>query len=170
MIVSFTVPGQPVGKGRPRIGKIGPHARMFTPEKTANYEGLVAYAARAAMGGLDLLDGPCSVTLDIVCQIPASWSQKKQLQAQLGRILPTTKPDIDNVEKAIFDALNGVVWRDDVQVVRVMKAKRYGGVPGVTVQIESVSAAVSEAQQVALPLAVPIGAPKDNAAFFGEAA
>ncbi|MEM5617407.1 RusA family crossover junction endodeoxyribonuclease [Pseudomonas aeruginosa] len=35
----FTVPGEPVGKGRPRIGRVAGHARMFTPAKTANYEG-----------------------------------------------------------------------------------------------------------------------------------
>lgn len=40
--VMFTVPGEPVGKGRPRIGRVGAHARMFTPAKTANYEGLIA--------------------------------------------------------------------------------------------------------------------------------
>jgi Holliday junction resolvase RusA-like endonuclease len=165
VILAFTVPGTPQGKLRPRIVKIGGFSRLAAPKQTVSYENLVAHTAQVAMAGADLFDGPCSVTLDIVCQIPASWSQKKQLQAQLGRVLPTTKPDIDNVEKAIFDALNGVVWRDDVQVVRVMKAKRYGGVPGVTVQIEAVSAAVSEAQQVALPLlAVP--AKSDNEAFF----
>lgn len=135
MIVHFHVPGQPVGKGRPRIGKVGNHARMFTPAKTVSYEGLVAHAAHIAMAGAALLRGPVEVRMSIWCQVPASWSLKKQRAAMSGLIHPTTKPDIDNVEKAIFDALNGVVWGDDVQVVDVVKRKRYGPTPGVDVRV-----------------------------------
>ena len=45
MTIHFHIPGQPVGKGRPRIGKVGAHARMFTPAKTVNYESTVALFA-----------------------------------------------------------------------------------------------------------------------------
>lgn len=134
-MISFTVPGQAVGKGRPRIGKVGAHARMFTPTKTVNYETLVAMCAQKAMAGAPLLHGPIEVRMSIWCQVPASWSGKKQRDALSGLIHPTTKPDIDNVEKAIFDALNGVVWNDDVQVVDVVKRKRYGPTPGVEVHV-----------------------------------
>ncbi len=136
MMLKFTVPGAPYGKGRPRVTtRGGKHPTMYTPEKTVNYEGLVATIAQMAMGGMPLIDGAVSVQMDIVCQIPASWSQRKKLQAQNGVINPTTKPDIDNVEKAIFDGLNGVVWCDDVQVVEVQKRKRYGSTPWVSVTI-----------------------------------
>lgn len=135
-MLKFTVPGAPIGKGRPRVTtRGGKFATMYTPEKTVNYEGLVAHSAKVAMAGMPLMDGPASVRLDIVCQVPASWSQKKRAQALAGQVYPTTKPDIDNVEKAIFDGLNGVVWRDDVQVVDVAKRKRYGDTPGVSVTI-----------------------------------
>ena len=59
--VSFTVPGSPVGKGRPRIGRVGAHSRMFTPHKTAAYEGLVAHAGQQAMAGRPLIEGAVSV-------------------------------------------------------------------------------------------------------------
>ena len=52
--IVFTVPGEPQGKGRPRIGRVGQHARMFTPAKTVAYEGLVALAAQEAMQGRDI--------------------------------------------------------------------------------------------------------------------
>jgi len=142
MIVHFHVPGQPVGKGRPRIGKVGQHARMFTPAKTVSYEGLVAHEAHIAMRGGELLEGPVEVKLRIDCQIPASWSAKKQAAAAAGQIRPTTKPDADNVIKAIFDAINGVVWKDDVQAVELSVSKRYSTVPGVAVRIEPLEAAV----------------------------
>lgn len=138
-MIQFHVPGAPVGKGRPRIGRVGAHARMFTPAKTVSYESTVALAAQQAMQGRGLMQGAVSVHLLIDCPIPASWSQKKQAQAKAGQIHPTTKPDIDNVEKAIFDALNGVVWRDDVQVVRVSKAKSYAATPGVRVSVEGIA-------------------------------
>lgn len=137
-MISFVVPGQPQGKGRPRIGKIGQHARMFTPAKTVAYEGLVAHAAQQALAGRPLLEGPVSVLMVIRCQIPASWSQKKQREAGdlETSIRPTTKPDIDNVVKAIFDGCNGVLWRDDVQVVDMRVRKRYDFNPGVYVEAQ----------------------------------
>jgi Holliday junction resolvase RusA-like endonuclease len=147
-MISFTVPGQPVGKGRPRIGKIGPHARMFTPEKTVNYEGLVAHIASQARGSHPLIEGAVGCNLFIDCQVPASWSQKKQRLALAGEVLPTTKPDADNVLKAIFDGLNGVLWKDDVQVVDGRFRKRYSATPGVRVEIWSVESPVP---QQALP-------------------
>lgn len=140
MILQFHVPGQPYGKGRPRIGKVGAHARMFTPEKTVNYENLVKYSAQQAMAGAALIEGACDVKLRIDCQIPASWSQKKQRAAAAGEIRPTSKPDADNVIKAVFDAMNGVVWKDDVQVVDIAVSKFYSLAPGVGVRVELLGA------------------------------
>lgn len=145
-MIAFTVPGQPQGKGRPRIGKIGAHARMFTPAKTVAYEGLIAHAAQLAMAGRPMLDGPVEVSLAIECQVPASWSQKKQRQALAGEVMPTTKPDVDNVVKAVFDGLNGVLWRDDVQVVSLRLRKRYSGTPCVRVVAQAVEREVEQGE------------------------
>lgn len=134
-IIEFTVPGEPVGKGRPRVGKVGGHARLFTPEKTANYEGLVAHAGQLAMDGRQLLDGALLVELHITVSVPRSWSQKKRALALAGKVFPTKKPDKDNVIKAIYDGLNGVIWVDDVQVVDGIQRKRYGETPGVRVRV-----------------------------------
>lgn len=134
-MIAFIVPGQPQGKGRPRVGKVGNHARLFTPAKTAAYEGLVAHAAQLARGDAPLIDGPVRVAMVLQCQIPQSWSQSKQRQAEAGAIVPTTKPDIDNVVKAIFDGCNGVLWRDDVQVVDLALRKRYSRTPQVQVTV-----------------------------------
>ena len=137
--IRFMVPGKPVGKGRPRIGKVGRHARMFTPEKTVSYEGLVGWTAAQAMVGRAMVLGPVQVNLSIAMDVPASWSKVKQARALEGREFPTTKPDMDNVIKAIFDALNGVVWKDDVQVVALSTSKTYGAAPGVTVEVWEVA-------------------------------
>lgn len=131
--VAFTVPGRPVGKGRPRAAQRGKHITLYTPAKTANYESTVALAASEAMAGRAPLEGPVEVVMQMVLPIPKSWSKRKQQDALDGRLLPTTKPDKDNVIKAVFDAMNNIVWRDDVQVADLTSRKRYGPVPCVQV-------------------------------------
>jgi Holliday junction resolvase RusA-like endonuclease len=133
--VSFTVPGEPIGKGRPRATTRAGHAALYTPKKTANYESLIAHAAHQAMAGAVPLECACQVQLSITVGVPASWSKKKQAAALLGEVLPTKKPDTDNVVKAVFDGMNGVVWRDDVQAVDLFVRKRYGSTPGVFVRV-----------------------------------
>ena len=134
--VIFTVPGNPVGKGRHKTARLGKFLTHYTPEKTAHYESLVAHSAHVAMAGKPIISGAVMVDLDIRLQIPASWSNKKKHQAEIGLIRASKKPDIDNCEKAIFDGMNGVVWIDDVQVVEVHKRKRYSDTPGVLVQVK----------------------------------
>ena len=135
--VIFTVPGNPVGKGRHKTARLGKFLTHYTPEKTAHYESLVAHSAHVAMAGKPIISGAVMVDLDIRLQIPASWSNKKKHQAEIGLIRASKKPDIDNCEKAIFDGMNGVVWIDDVQVVEVHKRKRYSDTPGVLVQVKA---------------------------------
>lgn len=124
--ISFVVPGTPVGKGRPRFARQGAFVRTFTPEKTASYENLVKLAAAEAMGSRPVINGAVCVGIHLFITPPSSWSQKKQREAVSGRgIFPTTKPDVDNVIKGIFDAMNEIVWKDDKQVVDVVVSKRY---------------------------------------------
>lgn len=142
--VTFVVPGTPVGKGRPKVSsRGGKFAQLYTPEKTANYEGLVAHTGQSAMNGRPLIEGAVFVDLDIRLPVPASWSKRKQLLALDGQVFPTKKPDADNVIKAIFDGLNGVVWKDDVQVVSAQMQKRYSSVPGVRVLVREISKEVA---------------------------
>jgi Holliday junction resolvase RusA-like endonuclease len=127
--IFFTVPGVPVAKGRPRLTTIGGKARAFTPAKTVLYEQLVALAAQRAIGGAGPLEGALSVTVTAFLPVPASWSRKKRDAALAGDIRPTSRPDTDNYLKAALDGMNGIVYRDDAQVVRVVAAKFYGTAP-----------------------------------------
>lgn len=138
--ITFVVPGNPQGKGRPRVGKVGNHARMFTPQKTVAYEGLIAMAAQQAMQDRALITGPVLLEMNMHHMVPASWSKKRREGALQGEIMPTVKCDADNCLKAVCDALNGVVWRDDVQVVNVMLTKRYAENPKVEVRVVPLSA------------------------------
>ncbi|AZV94477.1 RusA family crossover junction endodeoxyribonuclease [Pseudomonas sp. S 311-6] len=135
-MIEFTIPGVPVGKGRPRATKRGKNIALYTPAKTVSYEGVVALAGQRAMAGRPPSTGPMGASMDIFLPVLASWSKKRQQAALLGQELPAKKPDMDNVIKAIFDALNGIVWIDDVQVTDMGRVrKRYSLTPGVTLKI-----------------------------------
>lgn len=123
--VSFVVPGAPVGKGRPKFARRGNFVTAYTPEKTVSYENLVKVKAEEAMAGRSVIEGAVSVSITLFVTPPVSWSQKKQRAALEGQIFPTSKPDIDNVVKGIFDACNEIVWRDDKQACDVFVCKRY---------------------------------------------
>lgn len=133
--ILLIIEGEPVGKGRPRAFRAGAGVRMFTPAKTKTYEESVAIEARKAMAKLPPFDGPCLLELRMVFGVPASWSKAKRAAALAGEIVPTKKPDTDNVVKALCDSLNGIVWVDDVQVTDLIARKRFGETPHVEARI-----------------------------------
>ena len=137
--IEFFVPGTPVGKGRPRAARRGAGLVMFTPGKTADYEALVAATAGNAMRAHQLLDGPLEAVLDVRFPVPVSWSKAKRARALAGVEWHTSKPDADNVAKAILDACNGVVFRDDSQIVILIATKAFSEEPGVRVVIRECS-------------------------------
>ena len=134
--VRFTVLGQPQGKGRAKASSWGGKIRMRTPEKTVLYENWVRESALMEMPS-DFIPftGQLLATVDMYYQIPKSGSKKVHEGRLNGIIKPTTKPDLDNVMKAIFDSLNGIVYKDDSQIVRVVAEKHYSDTPRVEVTI-----------------------------------
>lgn len=134
MTIKFTVPGDPVAKGRARSFVRNGHVAHYTPEKTARYENLVRLAAAQAMGTTAPIEVAVCLVVRAYMPIPKSWSMKKKQAAVLDEVLPTSRPDLDNIVKAIKDGGNGVTWRDDSQVVDLIASKRYG-LPRVEVEI-----------------------------------
>ena len=111
---------------------------MYTPQKTASYESLVALVAHQAMTGLPPFVGPVSLSVVALFPIPRSWARRRQEAARTGAELHTKRPDLDNVVKAIKDGLNGIVWRDDCQVVVMQCRKGYADAPQVLVEVSEV--------------------------------
>lgn len=136
-MITFTIPGEPVAKGRPRATTVGGHARMYTPAKTAAYEQLVAVYAAAAMKKAPLLEHPVRLHLGIYCKVPGSWSKKRRADALAGIERPAKKPDIDNIVKALADGMNGIVYVDDSQIVELACSKWYALEPYVSVNVAS---------------------------------
>lgn len=137
--ISFTVPGTPQGKARPRVVRSasgGSH--IYTPDKTVAYEELVRLKCREACSCP--LTGPLSAEIEAIFPIPKSTSKKARQLMEYGQVRPTKKPDADNIAKIILDAINGIAYEDDAHVVRLSVVKDYecpnaGVVPGVRVTI-----------------------------------
>jgi Holliday junction resolvase RusA-like endonuclease len=130
--VIFTIPGDPVGKGRARSTNAGIH---YTPQKTRNYEAFVKMLAVEAMRGEKPIEGACAVEILVKVAMPKSTSKKNRDLMLRDFIRPTKKPDNDNIEKAINDAMNGVVFTDDVQIVDNHTVKTYSDYPETTVYV-----------------------------------
>lgn len=129
----FTVDGEPQGKARPRFTRGG---RAYTPKKTVEYERAIKNAFLAAGGTLTNL--PVKVSINAYYKIPASATKKKAEQMMSGEILPTKKPDTDNIAKAVCDALNGVAYHDDAQVCILRVKKKYSTEPSIVVTVTEI--------------------------------
>lgn len=124
------IPIKPIGKGRPRFTRTG-HA--YTPEKTREYERMVrdAYVGESFSGKIE-------VSITAYFEPPKSLSRKKR-EALVGQPYDK-KPDIDNMAKAVLDALNGKAFTDDKNIVRLTVEKYYGESDSLYVEIEEIKA------------------------------
>lgn len=121
-ICEFAIPGTAQGKGRPRVV----NKRAITPPKTRSHEGFVRHLAKQAMGAQFPHAGPVDMSVVIIKAIPGGWPKWKRDAARTGVVLPTGKPDPDNVAKLVCDALNGIAYLDDAQIVAMTIARRWG--------------------------------------------
>lgn len=136
-MIEIFLAGPPMGKERVRF--VRATGRAFTPERTVNYEGRLALAAQQVMAGRPLLTGPVHVHMIAYVPIPESKSKRWKGEAIAGRERPTKKPDLDNLAKSAFDALNMVVWADDTQVVRATLEKWYSAQPGLEIRVSDLT-------------------------------
>lgn len=142
-MLELYLPGAPTPKGRGRATRTG---RVFTPAATRKAEDTLAGRVMAKIEALDdgmraqlPFAGPLSVTVHFGMPVPTSWSQRKRLAALGGTLRPTSKPDLDNLLKLVSDALNGVAWVDDSQIVQLVSSKAYSATPGVRLLVESIA-------------------------------
>ena len=120
--VTVLIPGEPVAQGRPRFVRRTGHA--YDPPKSRSWKerasGVMARAVPAGPGWPLL--GPCHVRVLAVFSCPPSDHHR----IPVSRRLHAKNPDAENVSKAVLDAGNGVLWRDDRQVCRLTVEKWIG--------------------------------------------
>lgn len=139
-MITFLVEAKPQGKARARTfyDKRADKMRSVTPQQTKSYEDLIRWSYKAA-GGQYMGEKLIKVEIQAFYPIPKSWSKKKRNDAIFERIRPTTKPDCDNIIKVVLDALNGVAYYDDKQVVSVSCDKYYGETGYLRVKIQEIT-------------------------------
>ena len=128
--ISFTIEGEPTGKGRPRYGKY----KTYTPAKTKAVENNIAYFYKVNIG--HYFEGYVKIKLDLYYSIAKSDSKKKKLMKLNNELRPNKKPDIDNVVKLVADALNEVAYKDDTQIIELECRKFYSDIPRIEITIE----------------------------------
>ena len=138
--IKIVIPGEPVAKGRARYSNSGGFVRAYTPSKTKNAETLIKVNAmgEVARQGFKRSGQPLILTLMVFVPIPVS----KLKEWKKTCILPITRPDIDNYLKLVMDALNGIVYKDDNQVVCVKVFKLYSQSPRLEIFIREVDYAI----------------------------
>lgn len=115
------------GKARPRFTQARGYVRTYTPAETKNTEQKIAVVCKSAMtvSRIEPMTGAVRMEIEAGYPIPQSTSKKKRQQMLDCEIMPTVKPDADNVSKLVADALNGVLYKDDAQIVQLSFEKRY---------------------------------------------
>ena len=139
--IKFTVPGEPVGKARPRARIVktkagGEFVSMYTPKKTQSEEGAIRHFANLAMAGKPPMAGPLELHVCAYVPVSASWPKKRQADSLAGRAFPVSKPDADNYGKLVMDAMNSIVYVDDAQVVSATFHKRFSDRPRIVVVVK----------------------------------
>ena len=102
----------PQAKGRPKFGK----GFTYTPKKTREYEAQVRELAKGQYWHQPL-EGAIKIHIDFIMPRPKSLPRATDWHIK--------RPDCDNLQKAIFDALNGICWEDDSQLCDIRARKMY---------------------------------------------
>lgn len=137
-MIKFIYYGEAVGKGRPRYSTQGGYVHTYTPKKTKEFESAIQNAFLSEYTGARPVYPEGKVLyaeILIGVSVPKSYSKRKREDCLLGNIAPTKKPDIDNIIKSIFDALNGLAYEDDSQIIQVYAHKKYSDEPYVDILI-----------------------------------
>ena len=126
--------GELKGKKRHRTLKTG---RSYNPRENVLAENWVRQCVIDQLGyEVSPTIKPVRLSLVIILPIRDSWSRKRQSAALLGKERPLVKPDWDNTGKLVSDALNGILWMDDKQIVEGSVSKWYGLDPYTELTVE----------------------------------
>jgi Holliday junction resolvase RusA-like endonuclease len=145
-IIKFTIPGNPVAKARARTFTTKRNiVRSVTPTKTRKWEEHIATIAQHVAIQNKLKEpfaGPIILGCIFYRSIPKSFSKKKRKEIEENTLMPTTKPDLSNYFKCIEDGCEGILWKNDSQIIaygtvdKLHSCKRYSDEPHVKVEVQ----------------------------------
>ena len=124
----------PQAQARPRATRMGRGIRLYDPKKTADFKKQLHLLALTKH--VVPIQEALSVEIWFYRAVQKSISKKEHLRRTTGHVRPTVKPDTDNYIKSTLDALNGILWRDDAQIVDLTAHKFYSDNPRIEIELE----------------------------------
>lgn len=150
MLLTFTIPGEPVAQGRGRAVRVGAGVRVIDPGKSRSWKGAAQVHMLEALERAGLMPGffvgPVELRVVAVWRCPKGRERKT---SPAPRAWKASRPDCDNVAKCLMDAANAILFADDAQVVRLIVEKHVaaqGEEPRVEVQVRNVGLEVRSAE------------------------
>ena len=132
LTVRFTVLGRPQQKGSKQVLPVKGPRRFVVRESNIKARPWAMHVAAAALDAhytTSLITGPVIVAVTFYFARPKGHYGTGRNQQELRRSAPremTVMPDVDKLARCALDALTGIVFRDDAQIVDLHAAKRYG--------------------------------------------
>jgi len=142
LLIELDIPGEPQGKQRAKARMFGKgqkrHVMTYTPEKTVSYETFIKELFAIKYPDFEPVESALEMNLVLWLMIPTSASNKKKQLMEAGKLRPKKRPDNDNVLKAVMDALEGLAYKNDSQIVDTSTRKYYAKKPCLGIMIHSV--------------------------------
>lgn len=141
IVLDFEVKGKVKAKQSVKFGRNGV---KYTPADMVEYANHVRMSfinAYPDWNVSNLADKALVVMINVYMPIPKSFSKKKREQILNRELFPTVKPDCDNIAKNINDALNGIAYPDDKQIMGLIVTKAYTEYEGGSVKVTITDAA-----------------------------
>jgi len=135
--LTITVYGVPVAQGRPRFFRRGDHVGAFDPKASKDYKASIRMQAIEQMvrtgrhGAMPPLNEG-AMAMEVHAYLPRPKTLSKRVRHH------TKRPDADNIAKGCKDALKGVVYRDDSQIIDLHVSKEYGDPPRVVIELREI--------------------------------
>lgn len=137
MKATFTVYGEPFGKQSVKAYVRGGRVHTYSSKENIDYQTLVKLSYLDKYEGVYFGDNTqLKLTIIAYRSIPKSTSNKRRLLKEQKEIRPITRPDTDNISKAVCDSLNKLAFRDDSQITTLIVKKYYATIPRVEIEIE----------------------------------
>ena len=138
MVLKFRIPGKVIAKQSFRYTKDG---NKYTDKEVTSYANWVRLCFQQALPAhlpSVYFEKPLKIHIRAFFEIPKSYSNFKRAKCLTGEIRPTVKPDTDNISKNIKDALNGIAYPDDKQIVSETVEKFYAENAFAVVEIQEI--------------------------------
>ena len=108
--------------------------RAYDPSKEYK-EGLKRQLRKQCSG--KLIDGAIAIKIVFKMPIPKCTTKERIKKMLMGEVFHVKRPDVDNLTKAVFDSLNGVVICDDSQIYSLYAKKIYSTCPGISISLRT---------------------------------